>query len=204
MAEHIARKLPDLKPLKLSCTRTDCDNELHCYRQSKKKAAHPAGACQSCGAELVDWPRVQQRDLQDVAHTLESLKTECVRHDFWHIEIEQYALNYALRKGREGLEDAVRNRIRKSIGTKSSHDGVQTPMPGEGKNSKANLVHYAQHATASCCRRCVEYWHGIPPDQQLTEEQIEYFARLCLMYIDERVPDLPAKKQKVPPIRGNT
>lgn len=200
MAEHSARKLPDLKPLKLSCTRTDCDNDLHCYRQSRKKIKHPAGSCQNCGAELVDWPRIQLRDFQDLAHTLESLRTECVRHDFWHIEIEQYALNYALRKGRVGLETAVRNRIRKSIGIRSSFDGRQTPMPGEGK--RPNIIHYAQHATASCCRRCIEYWHGIPPDKPLTEEQIEYFARLCLKYIDERLPDLPEKGRKVPPIRN--
>ncbi len=34
-------------------------------------------------------------------------------------------------------------------------DGRQTPREG-------NTIFYAQHATASCCRTCIEYWHGIP------------------------------------------
>jgi uncharacterized protein DUF4186 len=188
------RKLPDLKPLKLSCTRTECENELHCYRESKKRSRYPSGACQVCGATLVDWPRVKLRNSADVAHTLDALRTECVRHDFWHLEINQRAANYALRKGRSGLRVAAEKRIRSAVGIKTSLDGRQTSWDKD-------ILCYAQHATACCCRRCMDYWHGIPPDQPLTEEHVIYFTDLCLRYIFERMPDLPEHGQHVPPIR---
>jgi Domain of unknown function (DUF4186) len=35
------------------------------------------------------------------------------------------------------------------------NDGKQTPYRG-------HPVFVAQHATATCCRTCLERWHGIP------------------------------------------
>lgn len=189
-----ARTRPKLEPLKLSCTKADCESGLHCFRESKRRAKHPSGSCQSCGATLVDWERVRKLDLYDVAHTFDSLKKEWIRHHYWHEEIDQRARNYALRKGRLGIVPAAEQRIRKSVGGKSSREGRQTPWAG-------NILYYAQHATACCCRRCIEYWHGIPKDQQLTDEQVNYFTELCLRYVYERMPDLPEYKQRVPPIR---
>jgi len=34
----------------------------------------------------------------------------------------------------------------------------------------------AQHATATCCRSCLQKWHGIAKGKELTEEQIDYIA----------------------------
>jgi len=183
-----------LEPLKLSCTRTDCDSGLHCFRESRKRARYPTGSCQQCGAVLVDWGRVRQRNILDVAHTIKELKTEWIRHYFWHTEFSQRATNYALRKGRIGLRLAAEKRVRSSVGVKHALDGRQTPWDRD-------ILCYAQHATACCCRRCLEYWHGIPPNQPLSEEQITYFADLCLWYVFERIPDLPELGQRVPPIR---
>jgi hypothetical protein len=42
------------------------------------------------------------------------------------------------------------------------NDGRQTPMRG-------HPVFIAQHATATCCRSCLEKWHGIPPGRLLDE-----------------------------------
>ena len=183
-----------LAPLKLSCDSADCDKDLHCFRESKKRAPHPSGACQQCGGELVDWDRVRKRDPKDVTHTLDALKREWIRHHFWHVEISQRALNYALRKGRSGLRERALTQVRKSIGLKHSRDGQQTPWDG-------NVLHYAQHATATCCRRCVECWHGIAPEQELSDEQIQYFAHLCLQYVFEKLPDLPSEGQSMASIR---
>ncbi len=46
-------------------------------------------------------------------------------------------------------------------------DGKQTPMKG-------HPVFIAQHATATCCRGCLEKWHRIPKGAELTTEQQEY------------------------------
>jgi len=47
------------------------------------------------------------------------------------------------------------------------NDGRQTPM-------RNHPVFVAQHATATCCRKCLAKWHGIPPGCELTAEQVEY------------------------------
>lgn len=47
------------------------------------------------------------------------------------------------------------------------NDGRQTPMRG-------HPVFIAQHATAACCRACLEKWHRIPSGQPLSDQQIEY------------------------------
>jgi hypothetical protein len=43
------------------------------------------------------------------------------------------------------------------------NDGKQTPWRG-------HPVFVAQHATATCCRGCLEKWHGIPRGAALTDE----------------------------------
>jgi hypothetical protein len=190
-------KRPELKPLKLSCDQSNCEQGLHCFRESKKLAKQygkkERGSCQACGVTLVDWERVKKRDSKDLAHTVDALKHESIRHHYWHTEIDQRAKNYAVRKGRDGLPHAVEKRLRSAVGTKHSRDGRQTPWTG-------SILYYAQHATACCCRKCIEYWHGIPQDQTLTDEQIGYFRDLCLHYIDERMPDLERAGRHVPGI----
>lgn len=47
------------------------------------------------------------------------------------------------------------------------NDGRQTPMRG-------HPIFIGQHATATCCRGCLEKWHRIPRGRELSEEQIEY------------------------------
>ena len=47
------------------------------------------------------------------------------------------------------------------------NDGKQTPMRG-------HPVFIAQHATATCCRGCLEKWHQIPQGQALDGDQQAY------------------------------
>ena len=89
---------------------------------------------------------------------------------------------------------AVEKRIRTSVGIKHSRDGRQTPY-------SRNSIYYAQHAVACCCRKCIEYWYGIPQDHALTDGQIRFFSELCLLYIFERFPDLPESGERVPNLR---
>lgn len=183
-----------LPPLKLSCIGSDCDSDLHCFRESRRIARQPTGTCRYCGANLVDWVRVRRLDLGDSAHTFQELRREWIRHRFWHAELDLKARNHALRKGKIGLRAAAERRIRSSVAVKTPRDGRQTPW-------KANIIYYAQHATASCCRRCIEYWHGIPSTLTLGDEQIAYFTELCMRYIADRLPDLPDHGRHVPPTR---
>ncbi len=194
MPQH-KNRLTNLKPLGVTCTSSDCANELHCFKKSRSMSESERGHCRSCGADLIDWQRVQKRDLQDVEFTFEALKYEMVRHYFWHKPIDQTAENHARRKGRAKLQEAVRRRLEKSVGpAKPPFDGRQTPNEG-------NIIYYAQLALACCCRTCMNYWYGLPKDVPLSVEQIDYFVELAMMYIDERIPDLTETGERIPPIR---
>ena len=98
------------------------------------------------------------------------------------------------------MPGAVRRRLEKTIGS-SFHpmQGRQTPRE---TSPTANVIHYAQHATATCCRACLEEWHGIPTDRDLSPDELEYLTQLALLYILEKIPDLDAAGQSVPPVRS--
>jgi hypothetical protein len=48
-----------------------------------------------------------------------------------------------------------------------ANDGKQTPM-------RNHPVFVAQHATATCCRGCLEKWHAIPKGRELSEQERRY------------------------------
>lgn len=50
-------------------------------------------------------------------------------------------------------------------------DGKQTPWRG-------HPVFVAQHATATCCRGCLEKWHGFTQGQPLNAQQQDYIVRM--------------------------
>jgi hypothetical protein len=189
-----------LEPLKVKCTDTDCERDLHCFKSARRTKGQPmAGPCRACGAELIEWDRVHKRDVSDRDYTFEALRNELIRHHFWHVPIDEKALAHATRKGRVALHEAAGQRIVKSVGRASARlyrDGMQTPREG-------NVIYYAQHATAACCRKCIEYWHDIPPDRDLTDEETAYLTYLVCRYIDERLPDLDPEPRKVPRKRRN-
>ena len=185
-----------LKPLEITCKSADCEGDLHCFSQKKKlKIANEAGQCGYCGSKLIDMSRLSKRDLSDIKYTFKSLKYEMYRHHYWHLDIDQKAVNHARRKGRVGMRAAAENRIRKSVGVAHPYrDGIQTPKKG-------NAIYYAQHATASCCRTCIEEWHGIPKGRPLTGDEIRYLTDLVMLFIEERLPYLSDNGEYVPPIR---
>lgn len=186
---------PQPKPLKITCTSSDCENGLHCFKKSKKMSESEHGQCRSCGADLIDWERVHKRDARDADFTFEALKFEMVRHAFWHKEVDIKTGNHARRKGRTNLRNDAKRRLQNYIAPiNNPYDGRQTPYDG-------NIIYYAQHALACCCRTCLEYWHDIPKTKSLSEKQINYLVELIVMYINERIPNLTEDGETIPPIR---
>jgi hypothetical protein len=59
-------------------------------------------------------------------------------------------------------------------------DGRQTPYRG-------HPVFVAQHATATCCRSCLERWHGIARGHELTAEEREYALDVIDRWIDRQL-----------------
>ena len=176
-----------LEPLKVKCTAADCDAQLHCFRATRKmKKENTNGRCRACGESLVDWPRVHQRDIRDAEHTLTQLKREKIRHHFWHVAVDEKALQYAARRTSADLRAITEKIIRRAIGpAEPFRDGAQTKREGSG-----NPVFYAQHATASCCRACAEEWHGIDRHRPLTDAEITYLSDLAMIYLLEKTTPL--------------
>jgi hypothetical protein len=179
-------------PLEIKCTSTDCDNDLHCFKQLKKMTHDQRGKCRACGADLIDWKRLHRRDRGDAEHTFAALQHELILHHFFHRRIDEKAMRHAQRKGRMALKVAARDRLGKYLAVaEPRRDGLQTPFEG-------NAIYYAQHATATCCRTCLEYWHDIPKGRPLTDEEFEYCVALVGLFIDEKLPDLAETPIKVP------
>lgn len=63
------------------------------------------------------------------------------------------------------------------------NDGKQTPMRG-------HPVFIAQHATATCCRKCLKKWYHIPDNRKLTEEEINDLVDIIMVYIYNEVNNL--------------
>lgn len=59
------------------------------------------------------------------------------------------------------------------------NDGKQTPM------KQVHPVFIAEHATATCCRGCLEKWHKIPKGRELTEEEIDYIVDVIMAWINK-------------------
>lgn len=191
--EQVSNKAADiLEPLKISCKSADCASGLHYFKQTKQmrnKNIFPK--CDYCDADLIKWEDVWSRDPDNIENTFKALKYEFIRHHYWHKEFDEKAINYALRKGKIELLNTVENRIRSSVKCPAdAFDGRRTKWEG-------NPIHYGQHATATCCRKCIERWHNIPRDKELTENQIKYFTHLVIMFLEERFPHLPNGKTKV-------
>ena len=79
---------------------------------------------------------------------------------------KQYIEQKGLDRIKSHAEDFIRDRVSPSI---IPNDGKQTPMKG-------HPVFIAQHATATCCRGCINKWHKIPKDVELTQEQQDYIV----------------------------
>ncbi|MEJ0099377.1 MAG: DUF4186 family protein [Pseudomonadota bacterium] len=183
----------NLPPLKVTCIASDCDADLHCFKfHSRKMKSEDRGNCRSCGVGLINWERVHARNPKDIQHTFSQLKQEFIRHHFWHKEIDEAADKHARRKGKKLLRDAAERRIRSSVGNAQPvRDGQQTPMSG-------NILYYAQHATASCCRTCMEYWHDIPKGRQLLDSEVLYLSDLIMRFVGERMPRLREEPENIP------
>lgn len=187
------------KKLNISCNDADCGSGLHCFKATDEMAVkNKVGVCRECDVQLVDWERVHSRDMRDVENTLAMLKLEKVRHYFWHLPLTERAINHARRKGKKLLLERVRKHLSTAIGAAHPwHDGFQTPM----QKDESTALPYSQHATATCCRKCLEYWHGIPQGQELSEEQLDYLAALACRFIEDRIPELSDDPEFIPPIR---
>ena len=85
---------------------------------------------------------------------------------------------YAKKLGADGLRKHASDLIAKRLAPEIiDNDGKQTPMSG-------HPVFVAQHATGTCCRGCLEKWHGIPKGRVLSANEQQYVIDVLIKWIE--------------------
>ena len=94
---------------------------------------------------------------------------------------------YARAKGRNTIDRHAHEMLSKRVGPAHPFkDGKQTPYRG-------HPVFTAQHATATCCRGCIERWHHIPRSRALTDAEVDALARLVMAWVERDLVSHPAR-----------
>ena len=84
---------------------------------------------------------------------------------------------YIKSNGYDIIENHAFDLIKKRLAPKEIlNDGRQTPMRG-------HPVFIAQHATGCCCRGCLEKWHRISKEKELSEKEIKFIVALIMEWI---------------------
>jgi hypothetical protein len=103
--------------------------------------------------------------MRDLDALFEALAKSTFRRRF-RLSVKELA--YARARGLEGTLEHARGFIRERLAPAApSNDGKQTPM-------RNHPVFVAQHATATCCRGCLEKWHGIERGRPLTDAEQDH------------------------------
>jgi hypothetical protein len=86
-------------------------------------------------------------------------------------------LKYIDRIGYGRLREHALELVRERLGKASPvNDGKQTPFRG-------HPVFKAQHATATCCRGCLNKWYSIPRGRPLSEGECRKISGLLIDWI---------------------
>ena len=116
--------------------------------------------------------------MQTIEQAFEKLEKSKFRNQF---HLSQRDKEYVQKKGMETIarhaEDFVKERLAPADPV---HDGRQTPMHG-------HPVFLAQHATACCCRGCLEKWYHVPKGVPLTALQQKKIVNLLLKWIEKEM-----------------
>ena len=88
---------------------------------------------------------------------------------------------YLQQKGLSAVLDHAEDFINKRLAPAViENDGKQTPMRGHPE-------FVAQHATACCCRGCLQKWHHIPQGRELTLAEQAYIVVVLEKWLGEKV-----------------
>jgi len=114
------------------------------------------------------------RENEDLRPLWESLAKSSFRSRFRLGEKER---KYLSEKGVAAIEQHARDFVRSRLAPANpKNDGRQTPM-------KNHPVFVAQHATATCCRSCLEKWHRIKKRIPLSDQEVDYCVAVIMHWI---------------------
>jgi len=116
--------------------------------------------------------------MQTIEEALDKLEKSKFRSGFYLTNKER---QYLEEKGpaviRSHAEDFVRQKLAPA---EPVNDGKQTPMHG-------HPVFKAMHATACCCRGCLNKWYRVPLHKELTETEQQKIVNLLMAWIERHI-----------------
>ena len=114
------------------------------------------------------------------SQTLNTLKLSKFRSKF---KLTQKDRDYIAAKGLETIKEHAYQFISARVASDfPKNDGKQTPMKG-------HPVFIAQHGTATCCRKCIQKWHGIGKGRALAEAEVDFIVALIMGWIERQVKE---------------
>ena len=112
--------------------------------------------------------------MQTIDQALAKLARSKFRSGF-HLTRKEQA--YLEEKGMEVMRRHAEDFVRQKLApAEPPNDGRQTPMHG-------HPVFKAMHATACCCRGCLNKWYKVPLHRELTDSEQQRIVNLLMAWI---------------------
>ena len=100
-------------------------------------------------------------------------------------QLKEADFAYIKERGMETIRTHARQIVQQRLAdAQPKNDGKQTPMRGA---PKGHPVFIGQHATGTCCRGCLEKWHGIPKGRPLSEEEQKHVVDVLMQWIGRQM-----------------
>lgn len=115
--------------------------------------------------------------MQTIEQALSKLDRSRFRSSFYLTKKER---EYLEDKGMETMRRHAQDFVRQKLApAEPANDGKQTPMHG-------HPVFKAMHATACCCRGCLNKWYRVPQGRELTESEQERIVNLLMAWLEHQ------------------
>jgi ATP-dependent helicase/nuclease subunit A len=140
--------------------------------------------CNFCGYRRVGLCPGVNTGGRDPGALLRRLRRDRFRRSFG---LRGADLDYLREKGIESVLAHARDFIAERLApAEPRNDGRQTPWRG-------HPVFVAQHATATCCRACLEQWHGIERGRVMSESEQAWAVRVIEAWLAGFASTAPSK-----------
>jgi hypothetical protein len=182
-------------PLAVTCKTSNCVKTVppaerrHSFQEMTGALPGVGGTCRACGADVVDWELCHANDPLSLDLLVVEMRKELIRDAYWGEALPERIVGLALRRDRQTLRESQRRMLLRELVPAEAENPWLRKQTYFASHRDARIVHCAQHATATCCRRCVELWHGMPRGRRLTDRQLDYLESLTWNYTTERLAD---------------
>lgn len=117
----------------------------------------------------------------EIENILNKLSKSKFRNSF---HLNKKMKDYVIIKGIDKIKCDTYEIINSRIGPENpKNDGRQTPM------KQVHPTFIAQHACACCCRSCLEKWHHIQKNKELTVEEVNYIVNVIIEWIKREIKE---------------